>query len=135
LVRLVGAALEEPEAGGVLGAEQHHHGAAAGGDRARELGDQMLRPLPADRLEDRARGVSADTLRNRPRVVVRLAQRRGRPSGNLELPDAGDRARQRRQFDRRHAAVGGVADVFGRLSDAHDDRRPRIDHYRPPDGC
>jgi len=124
LVRLVGAALEEPEAGGVLGAEQHHHGAAAGGDRARELGDQMLRPLPADGLDDRACGVSADALRNRPRVVVRLAQRRRRPSGNLELPDAGDRvddpgdcghvharvrqsrlSRGRRQFDRRHAAV------------------------------
>jgi hypothetical protein len=33
------------------------------------------------------------------------------------------------------AAVGGVADVLGRLSNPDDDRSPRIDHYRPPDVC
>jgi hypothetical protein len=114
----------------------------------------MLRTLAADHLQHGARGVGADARGDRPRVVVGLAQGRRRAAGDLELPGSGDdvdgtcddgrigagvlQGGPRRgggEVDRRHAAIAGIAETFGELTDADDDRGTGIDHDISPDRC
>ncbi len=139
--------LQVTHGGNRLGAHHEAEANLAGGDAPGELGDEVLRPLPADDLEDGAFRVRADALGDGAREVVGSAEGRDGPGdGGLELPYAGDgvdlrregldreRVRERRRrrlagkIGRGERGVVRVVQSLGRLAHPDDYRNPVPGH-------
>ena len=132
---------EMTNGGDGFGAAEQRHARLAGGDGMGKLIDQMLRPLPTHRLQDRPRRVGPDPARHGAGEVVRPAERRhGVRRGNLELTDGAEhidvrrqplgagvgQSRSRRppgQVGGRQGRIVGRVDPLGGLADTDDDGR------------
>ena len=137
-----------------FGAHDHHHVGVACDDRISGLGDEFLRTLAADWFQHDAGGVAAKPAHHRARIVVRLAERCGHRTGDLELAQPEhrvDRLGDRPAWRRCRSAPPVPPPLRGRpptcpgrrsrrslseLADADEHRSTRVDrHDSPPVPC